>query len=206
MSLFAQMGFEGVFFARIEYQDYAVRSTEKRLEWEWHPSKSLGKRSTIFTHALYGTAYGPPKGFNFNSGDEPVNDDPALENYNVERFADKMAEEVAKRAQCYRTNHIFMTFGSDFQYMNPRLNFKNMNKVPSLPCPPSCWCLPFCLYLPLPRLGIFFSVLFPSFFFLVLLASSSLLLSPFFFLLCSPIAILLSSNFWPLAPPLLFPS
>ncbi len=49
MTLFAQMGFESVFFARIDYQDYALRSSQKRLEWMWQPSRSLGNSSQIFT-------------------------------------------------------------------------------------------------------------------------------------------------------------
>ncbi len=49
MSLFAQMGFQSVFFARIDYQDYALRAGQKRLEWIWQPSRSLGNKSQIFT-------------------------------------------------------------------------------------------------------------------------------------------------------------
>jgi len=36
------MGFDGLFFARLDYQDYAAREQSKRMELMWHGSQSLG--------------------------------------------------------------------------------------------------------------------------------------------------------------------
>lgn len=127
MSLFAQMGFDSVFFARIDYADYALRSSQQRLEWLWKPSQSLNV--SIFTHSMFHATYCPPGGFAWDYGDDPINDDPNLENVNVARFADMFASDVKSRTKGYRTNQILWAFGCDFQYSNPRLNFKSMNKL-----------------------------------------------------------------------------
>lgn len=42
-SLFAQMGFDGMLFGRIDYQDKAKRLNEKSMEFVWKSSPSLGK-------------------------------------------------------------------------------------------------------------------------------------------------------------------
>jgi alpha-mannosidase len=40
-----QLGFDSLFFARIDYQDRAKRLKEKNLEVVWQGSKSLGSTS-----------------------------------------------------------------------------------------------------------------------------------------------------------------
>jgi alpha-mannosidase len=48
------MGFDALFFARIDDQDKDTRMNNKELEWVWRPnSKSLGNDIQIFTHTLY---------------------------------------------------------------------------------------------------------------------------------------------------------
>ena len=57
-NLFEQMGFDGFLFARIDYGDKIQRLRDKSLEMMWKPRpESKG----IFTAALYGPLYMPPK-------------------------------------------------------------------------------------------------------------------------------------------------
>lgn len=42
-----QLGFDSLFFARIDYQDRAKRLNEKSLEIVWQGSKSLGSSSQV---------------------------------------------------------------------------------------------------------------------------------------------------------------
>lgn len=42
-SLFAQFGFDGLFFARLDYQDKNTRLQSKTMEMIWEGSPSLGK-------------------------------------------------------------------------------------------------------------------------------------------------------------------
>ena len=67
------MGFDGFFFARIDYDDKKHRLNDKRMEMVWRGSETLGQATEIFTSVLY-DGYGPPKGFCFDRGcdDPPV--------------------------------------------------------------------------------------------------------------------------------------
>jgi len=48
------MGFDALFFGRLDYQDKNKRMNEKSMEWIWMPNEdSLGKDVNIFTHAMY---------------------------------------------------------------------------------------------------------------------------------------------------------
>jgi len=51
--LSALAGFDGLFFARIDWEDYMLRSISERLEFVWQPSRSMGAASNIFSHALF---------------------------------------------------------------------------------------------------------------------------------------------------------
>ena len=42
-----QLGFDSLFFARIDYQDRAKRKNEKSLEVIWRGSKSLGSSAQV---------------------------------------------------------------------------------------------------------------------------------------------------------------
>ena len=56
--LSAEVGFEALFFGRIDYQDYDVRARSKRLEWLWRASPSLGMESQVFAGQFW-NGYGP---------------------------------------------------------------------------------------------------------------------------------------------------
>ena len=68
------MGFDGFFFARIDYGDKNWRLDSKKLEMVWRGSHSLGSSTEIFSGVLY-EGYGPPKGFCF---DEKCHDQPIM--------------------------------------------------------------------------------------------------------------------------------
>lgn len=62
----SQMGFDGYFFARNDYDDRNKRLKDKTMEMVWRGSKSLGKDVDLFTGITY-YGYGPPPGFCFDS-------------------------------------------------------------------------------------------------------------------------------------------
>ena len=73
----------------------------------------------IIIHHRWNTDYGPPQGFNFDdNSDPPVNDDPLLVGYDIKERADQFVAEMKQRTAGYKTNQIFATAGSDFQYSN----------------------------------------------------------------------------------------
>ena len=68
-----QMGFDGLFFARNDYDDKNQRLKDNTMEMVWRPSRSLGNASDLFTGILL-FHYGPPPGFCFDSlcSDPPI--------------------------------------------------------------------------------------------------------------------------------------
>ncbi|KAG4070459.1 hypothetical protein HA402_005691 [Bradysia odoriphaga] len=127
-SLFAQMGFDGFFVTRLDYQDKQNRLNTKTMEVVWKSSENLD--SDIFTGALY-NEYANPPGFCFDilCDDEPIIDDVNSPDYNVDKKAAEFAAYAKTQGSFYRTNNILITMGEDFYYMSAVMWFKNMDKI-----------------------------------------------------------------------------
>ena len=83
-SIFTKMGYDGLFFARLDYADKVNRTFNKTMEMVWHTSENL-EDSDLFTGVLY-YHYDPPPRFCFDITcyDEPIIDDKHSPDYNVE--------------------------------------------------------------------------------------------------------------------------
>ncbi|KAL3655096.1 hypothetical protein CASFOL_000882 [Castilleja foliolosa] len=127
----AEVGFDALFFARIDYQDRAKRRDEKKLEVIWQGSKSRGSSSQIFTGAFYAGNYEPPTGFYFEVNDDSpiVQDDINLFDYNVEERVDAFIAAALSQANVTRSNHVMWTMGTDFKYQYAETWFRNMDKL-----------------------------------------------------------------------------
>ncbi|XP_030485943.2 alpha-mannosidase [Cannabis sativa] len=126
----AELGFESLHFARIDYQDRAKRKGDKSLEVIWRGSKTFGSSSQIFTNA-FPVHYSPPNGFHFEVFDDfvPVQDNPNLFDFNVQRRVQDFIDAAITQANVTRTNHIMWTMGDDFQYQYAESWFKEMDKL-----------------------------------------------------------------------------
>ena len=103
---------------------------EQRMEMMWKGSRNLQQSSQIFTGLLY-NMYQPPPGFCYDDfcNDPPIQDDPNLFGMNVQERVDLFVKETCKQAKSYKTNHIMLTMGSDFQYENAHRWYKNLEKL-----------------------------------------------------------------------------
>ncbi|XP_058102935.1 alpha-mannosidase At3g26720-like isoform X2 [Magnolia sinica] len=126
----AEVGFDSLFFGRIDYQDRAKRKDEKSLEVVWRGSKTLGSSSQIFTGA-FPVDYDPPSGFHFeiNDDDSIVQDDIHLFDYNVQERVDDFVAAAINQANVTRTNHIMWCMGTDFKYQYATTWFRQMDKL-----------------------------------------------------------------------------
>ena len=129
-SLFAQMAFDGFFFARIDYQDFANRADHSTLELVWRGSQSLGSELDLFTGVTW-HGYGPPPGFCYDTScnDAPVQDDPTLEDVNVGQLLTTFQSLMMQQNNSYVGQHIMVTMGSDFQYTDALEWYKNLDKL-----------------------------------------------------------------------------
>nr|XP_060620901.1 lysosomal alpha-mannosidase [Anolis sagrei ordinatus] len=129
-SLFAQMGYDGFFVGRIDYQDKGQREAWREMEQLWRASGSLVPPvADLFTGVLP-NGYNPPMSLCWDQicSDNPIVDDDSEEN-NVESLVAYFLGTAAAQANYYRTNHIVMTMGSDFQYENALMWYKNLDKL-----------------------------------------------------------------------------
>ncbi|KAF5762439.1 putative alpha-mannosidase [Helianthus annuus] len=126
----AELGFDSLHFARIDYQDRAKRKGDKSLEVVWRGSKTFGSSSQIFTN-VFPRHYSPPDGFNFEVSGvfEPVQDEPLLFDMNVEKRVNDFINASVFQANVTRTNHIMWTMGEDFKYQYAESWFKQMDKL-----------------------------------------------------------------------------
>nr|GLL26254.1 alpha-mannosidase-like [Ipomoea trifida] len=100
--LAAEVGFDSVHFARIDYQDREKRKSEKSLEVIWLGSKTFG----------------------FSSQDNPL-----LFDFNVEERVNDFINAALMQANVTRANHIMWTMGDDFEYQYAESWFRQMDKL-----------------------------------------------------------------------------
>lgn len=48
-SIFAQMGYDGLFFGRLDHEDKVSRLETRKPEFVWHGSANLGMKMILFT-------------------------------------------------------------------------------------------------------------------------------------------------------------
>ncbi|XP_065872513.1 probable alpha-mannosidase At5g13980 isoform X2 [Euphorbia lathyris] len=126
----AEVGFDALFFARIDYQDRSKRKDKKTLEVVWQGSKSLGSSSQIFT-GVFPKNYEPPSDnfyFEVDSESPLLQDNINLFDYNVLDRVNDFVSAAISQANITRTNHIMWTMGTDFQYQYAHTWFKQMDK------------------------------------------------------------------------------
>ncbi|KAF2322962.1 hypothetical protein GH714_032461 [Hevea brasiliensis] len=126
-----EVGFDSLFFGRIDYQDRAKRKNEKSLEVVWQGSDSLGSSAQIFAGAFPENYEPPPGGFYFEVNDPSpiVQDDMNLFDYNVPDRVNDFVAAAISQANITRTNHIMWTMGTDFKYQYAETWFREMDKL-----------------------------------------------------------------------------
>ncbi|XP_015121082.1 lysosomal alpha-mannosidase isoform X2 [Diachasma alloeum] len=129
-SLFAQFGFDGMFFGRLDWQDKTKRMSEKSAEYIWKASSSLGKSAELFSVALFNN-YSPPPGFCFDilCQDEPLIDDPKSPDYNIKSKLKSFYDYVLEQGRHYKSNNIILTMGGDFTYQLAEQYFVNLDRL-----------------------------------------------------------------------------
>ncbi len=152
-SLFGtELGFDGLFFGRLDYRDNEYRRRSKAAEFQWRSQSD--HNSTIFTGLTgsYLGNYGPPPGFCWDvtcSDPQFVDEqtgqnlwsssDPASPEYtlNLREHNEQIVESFRRFALAqaretrgdHHNKHILMTFGSDFHYMQAEKNYINSDEL-----------------------------------------------------------------------------
>jgi len=130
--LFAEMGFDSWFFARIDFEDKAERMANQSMQWVWKPfAQSLGDQVSIFTHCMP-DHYHQPEQFRYdetNFGTDPVVTDPSLTTFNADEKMANLRAYILDDATHFRTNRLMIPWGDDFNYSNAHLTFANLENT-----------------------------------------------------------------------------
>lgn len=122
-SLLSQMGFDGLFLGRIDFQDKIFRQNMQSMEFVWKSSPSLGAYKTDLFTCILPNTYSPPDQFCFdvNCNDEQLN------KYNIQHKAAHFALMMMRQAESYATNHTLVTMGMDFHYRDANKWYTNLD-------------------------------------------------------------------------------
>ncbi|CAB9518020.1 Lysosomal alpha-mannosidase [Seminavis robusta] len=124
----SSMGFDALYFGRIDYQDMEIRHNTQECEGLWSSSASAGNKSTVFwglTGSYYGN-YGAPPGFCF---DKRCHYNP-LTNMTRPQLVDAVKhflQEMKLQSDRTKGSHVMLTFGSDFNYQRASTYFANID-------------------------------------------------------------------------------
>lgn len=123
-SILAQMGFDGLFLGRIDYQDKNERIRNTSLEFVWKSSPSIGEKADIFTGVLP-NVYWPPEGFCFDRFcfNEEIHDG------NVHRKARAFINMVKAQAANYASENTAITMGLDFHWQDAAKWYYNLDPL-----------------------------------------------------------------------------
>lgn len=128
--LFALMGYDSVFFARMDYQEYNHRSKNRAIEMIWRGNDDFPQSRDLFTGGLVDTSYGPPGGFWFEGFSvDPIIDNEDSDEYNLPQRLDDFIKQIHHYQDQTHPGNIMFTMGSDFAYYNSIMYFKNMDKI-----------------------------------------------------------------------------
>uniref|UniRef100_A0A3B4DSU0 Alpha-mannosidase n=1 Tax=Pygocentrus nattereri TaxID=42514 RepID=A0A3B4DSU0_PYGNA len=130
--LFALAGFDAHLISRIDYDLKDDMQKNKKLQFVWRGSSSLGRTQDIFTHTMDQYSYwfywngvamfpDPPKDGVYPNMSLPVTKD------TLEPYAQTMVKNIKQRAQWFQTNHVLWPWGCDKQFYNASVQFTNMD-------------------------------------------------------------------------------
>lgn len=118
--LTAQVGFDALYFGRIDYQDMKIRHATQECEGLWSSSANFGANDTVFwgLTGSYSGNYEAPHGFCFDKRcQHDENHDPFLTNMTRAQLLDRVnlfVKEIKAQSDMTKGNHIMVTMGSDF--------------------------------------------------------------------------------------------
>ncbi|XP_018655617.1 putative lysosomal alpha-mannosidase (mannosidase alpha class 2b member 1) [Schistosoma mansoni] len=139
-NLFQDVGYDAVYFQRIDYREKEKRKHLKELEILWDTTYTTTTTTSnttdndkfygLFTGMFYDTYCYPPN-FEFDASypDHSIVDNPSIQEYNVDIVVKKFIQYVKNLSNSFKTNHIMVLMGCDFTYENAHMNYNNMDKL-----------------------------------------------------------------------------
>ena len=122
------MGFDALYFGRIDYQDLKLRQDTQECEGLWDASPNIGEPVFWGLTGSFGGNYGPPRGFCFDS----LCDDEPVVGLNEEHLLSKiitLVNDFKMQSDMTKGNHIMLTMGEDFNVSHFRVCIVHFDSV-----------------------------------------------------------------------------
>ena len=132
-ALFQEMGYEALFFGRINDLDKEQRKKNREMEFLWEPTfeteggpKPFGK--SLFTHVMY-RSYSSPCNIKMpDSWDRrSINSFAKDQKDNVKREGENLINCLNEYADSYQSKHLMWALGEDFSFYRPDVNYDIMD-------------------------------------------------------------------------------
>ena len=122
-------GVNGVYVARMDYQDIEQRKTYKGTEMFWAPSPSQPLQGGVLGFLPFW--YYAPGGFDFGGDDrtQPVMDDEALEDYNVADVVARFNALIDNQVNFTAGEDMMIMMATDFSGENGPTWYRNIDKL-----------------------------------------------------------------------------
>lgn len=130
--LYGQMGYDAIFFSRLDEPEKQERSKKRSMNFLWRPSSTnFGNEYQVLT-SVFKEDYCAPSGFgvgdNMISGDY-FEDDKDLSSSNAKELMNKLIEFIHKVHDRRLGNEVLLPWGCDFTYMSAQAEFANLERV-----------------------------------------------------------------------------
>jgi hypothetical protein len=127
------VGFDSLFFGRIDYQDMIKRKKESNLEFIWKGSHSIPE-AQVFTGVFSSGNYGPPDQFCFDTMcgyclNDPIVSDESRETYNLDSKVDLFIEALEEELSISRGSNLMMKMGSDMTWSQSKSWFNSVDRL-----------------------------------------------------------------------------
>lgn len=120
------VGFDALYFGRIDHQDLDLRHQTQECEGLWASSRAINTSAFWGLTGSYSGNYGPPRGFCFST----FCHDEYLINMNRTGLIEQikmLVQELKVQSDRTKGNHIMLTMGEDFNYQQASKIFANLD-------------------------------------------------------------------------------
>uniref|UniRef100_H2ZRX8 Alpha-mannosidase n=1 Tax=Latimeria chalumnae TaxID=7897 RepID=H2ZRX8_LATCH len=145
-TVFALAGFNAHVISRIDYDLKDRMQRDKKLQFVWRGSPSLGEQQEIFTHVMDQYSYCTPSNLPFSNRSgfywngialfpEPPKDgiypnmSLPVTSDTLYPYAETMVANIKERAAWFKTKHVLWPWGCDKQFFNSSVQFENMDPL-----------------------------------------------------------------------------
>jgi len=121
--LYAEMGFDAMFFSRLDRDEKDQRSRERKMTYLWRPGHNhFGNQNQILTYVFPGD-YCYPEGFSsgeFYEADDVFVSDESLSTFNADQKMTDFINMIHDQYKARKGQNLLIPMGCDFAYQNAK--------------------------------------------------------------------------------------